>query len=206
MRDAVTFDRQLLSRPSVEVAPLLLGSIIRSGDVAVQVTEVEADLGELDPGSHGFRGRTARNAVMFGEAGHLYTYFTYGMHVCANVVCGEEGTSSGVLLRAGRVVEGVETARLRRTTSKKDRDLARGPARLTVALAITLEHGGSDLASGPVTLEMAAGQADFASGPRTGVSGPGGTDDYPWRFWIPGDDTVSPYKAHVPKRDRSVGG
>ena len=147
-----------------------------------------------DPGSHAFRGPTKRNAVMYGPPGHLYTYFTYGMHVCANIVCSPEGTASAVLLRAGEIVEGVDLARARRTTSKSDADLARGPARLCVALGITLADGGAEL---DLTL---AEPSPFLAGPRTGVSGPGGSDEYPWRFWIPGDPTVSPYKASVPKR------
>jgi DNA-3-methyladenine glycosylase len=138
------FDRAVLRGLAVDVAPLLLGAVVRKGGVAVEVTEVEAYLGDLDPGSHAFRGRTARNAVMFGPAGHLYTYFTYGMHVCANVVCGEEGQASGILLRAGRVVEGLKIARARRSTSKSDDDLARGPARLAVALGITPAVGEGD--------------------------------------------------------------
>jgi DNA-3-methyladenine glycosylase len=194
------FDRSLLEGAATEVAPRLLGAVIRHGEVAVRLTEVEAYLGEHDPGSHAFRGKTARNAVMFGAAGHLYTYFTYGMHVCANVVCGAEGTGTGVLLRAGEVIDGTELARARRTTTRKDTDLAQGPARLAVALGITLEHGGTDLAKGPVLLELADRAVPFQTGPRTGVSGPGGGLEYPWRFWIPGDPTVSPYKAHVPKR------
>jgi DNA-3-methyladenine glycosylase len=194
------FDRALLAQPATEVAPRLLGSVIRHGEVAVRLTEVEAYLGHLDPGSHAFRGQTPRNAVMFGRAGHLYTYFTYGMHVCANVVCGEEGIATAVLLRAGEVVEGVEVARERRTTSRRDTDLAQGPARLAVALGITLEHGGVDLADGPVRLELADAPSVFETGPRTGVAGPGGGHEYPWRYWIPGEPTVSPYKKHVPKR------
>jgi DNA-3-methyladenine glycosylase len=194
------FDRALLERPSIEVAPLLLGSIVHSRGVSVRLTEVEAYLGELDPGSHAFRGLTRRNAVMYGEAGHLYTYFTYGMHVCANVICSPVGIASGVLLRAGEVIDGIDTARERRTTSKVDADLARGPARLAVALGITLGDNGDDLESGAVTLELAAQPAAFLTGPRTGVSGAGGTAEYPWRFWIPGESSVSPYKAHVPKK------
>lgn len=194
------FDRELLERPSTEVAPLLLGALVTVGDVSVRLTEVEAYLGELDPGSHAFRGPTPRNAVMYGEPGHLYTYFTYGMHVCANVVCSPEGIATAVLLRAGEVVAGLETARMRRTTSKNDTDLARGPARLCVALGITLADGGLDLETGRVRLDLPVNPEPFATGPRTGVSGEGGTDIYPWRFWIPGDPTVSPYKRHVPKR------
>jgi DNA-3-methyladenine glycosylase len=191
----VTLD---LSAPSVEVAPRLLGALLHGRGVTVRLTEVEAYLGELDPGSHAFRGQTRRNSVMFGPPGHLYTYFTYGMHVCANVVCSPEGTASAVLLRAGEVVDGLDTARERRTTSKRDADLARGPARLCVALGITLGDDGADLAAGDLRLEAAPHPEPVVStGPRTGVSGAGGTDAYPWRFWIPGDPTVSPYKASV---------
>jgi DNA-3-methyladenine glycosylase len=190
----------MLERPSVEIAPLLLGAIVTSRGVSVRVTEVEAYLGEVDPGSHAFRGETRRNRVMYGEPGHLYTYFTYGMHVCANIVCSPVGVATAVLLRAGEVVDGLELARARRTTSRKDSDLARGPARLVVALGIVLGDDGNDLEAGPVTLELGEPVTSFAHGPRTGVSGEGGSDAYPWRFWIPGDPTVSPYKASVPKK------
>src|SRR3954468_17406117 len=142
-----------LSRPSTEVAPLLLGAIVHGRGVSVRLTEVEAYLGEVDPGSHAFRGQTRRNAVMFGAPGHLYTYFTYGMHVCANVVCSPEGIATAVLLRAGEVVDGVELARERRLTSKRDTDLASGPARLCVALGIELGDDGHDLTRQPIVLE-----------------------------------------------------
>jgi DNA-3-methyladenine glycosylase len=190
----------LLERPSTEVAPLLLGGLITVGDVTLRITEVEAYLGEVDPGSHAFRGPGKRNAVMYGPPGRLYTYFTYGMHVCANVVCSPEGTATAVLLRAGEIVDGTDVARLRRTTSRTDADLARGPARLCVALGITLADGGAGLEGPRIRLELPASPQPFATGPRTGVSGAGGTDEYPWRFWIPGDPTVSPYKAHAPKK------
>lgn len=188
----------IFAAPALEVAPLLLGAQLSKGEVTVRITEVEAYLGELDPGSHAFRGRTKRNAVMFGEPGHLYTYFTYGMHVCANVVCSPEGTASAVLLRAGEVVEGVELARTRRMTSRRDADLAQGPARLVVAMGIDLADGGADLAEPPFHLELRDPVA-YATGPRTGVSGDGGGPDFPWRFWIPGDPTVSPYRAQRPR-------
>lgn len=194
------FDRALLRRPSSEVAPLLLGAIVRKGAVAVRLTEVEAYDGADDPGSHAYRGRTRRNEVMFGEAGHLYTYFSYGMHVCANVVCGSAGVAGGILLRAGEVVEGIAEARARRVTSRTHADLARGPARLALALGITLDDGGCDLATGPVTLALGEPIAGWRSGPRTGVSGAGGGHEFPWRFWIAGDPTVSPYRAHAPRR------
>jgi len=181
------------------VAPSLLGAVLHGRGVSVRLTEVEAYLGDQDPGSHAYRGRTRRNATMFGPAGHLYVYFTYGMHVCANVVCGTEGQATGILLRAGEIVSGLEVARARRVTSKSDADLARGPARLTVALGIRLDDDGARLGEQFVLDPPAEPVAPVATGPRTGVSGPGGSDAYPWRFWIPGDPTVSPYKRHVPK-------
>jgi DNA-3-methyladenine glycosylase len=194
------FDRDALSRPAIEVAPELLGGILTVDNVSLRITEVEAYLGEADPGSHAFRGKGKRNAVMYGPPGHLYTYFTYGMHVCANVVCSPEGVASGLLLRAGEIVEGADVARSRRHSSKSDADLARGPARLCVAMGITLADGGTDLESGRVRLSLPERRASFVTGPRTGVSGKGGSLAFPWRFWIPGDPTVSPYKAHAPKK------
>jgi len=193
-------DRGSLAAPATEVAPLLLGAHLVVGEVVLRITEVEAYLGDTDPGSHSFRGQTKRNSTMFGDAGHLYAYFTYGMHVCANVVCGPPGSPSAVLLRAGEIVAGVDAARRRRTTTKSDVDLARGPARLTVALGIQLSDDGTDLFSGPIRLRLDHEPVPFLQGPRTGVSGPGGSVDYPWRFWIPGNPTVSPYKASAPKR------
>jgi len=194
------FDRQLLRSSPLEVAPRLLGATLTVGDVALRITEVEAYLGVgEDPGSHAFRGRTNRTAVMFGDAGHLYAYFTYGMHVCANIVCSPVGTAGAVLIRAGEVVDGVDVARARRATSKRDTDLAQGPARLAVALGITLADDGADLETGRIRLDLPGHPAPVETGPRTGVSGDGGGTQYPWRYWIPGDPTVSPYKAHVPK-------
>ncbi|HSO16743.1 MAG TPA: DNA-3-methyladenine glycosylase [Arthrobacter sp.] len=197
--------RELLSRDARDVAPLLLGAVLthegRDGAVSVRITEVEAYLGphdslHPDPGSHTFRGATARNAVMFGPAGHLYVYFTYGMHHCANIVCGPDGVASAVLLRAGEIVAGEGLARTRRPTSKSPKDLASGPARLATALGITTADSGRDALQAPFRLELPGAQAaDVSSGPRVGVSGAGGTHDYPWRFWLGGDPTVSRYKA-----------
>jgi DNA-3-methyladenine glycosylase len=118
--------RALLSGPVLDVAPLLLGAVLRTDEVAVRLTEVEAYAGETDPGSHAFRGRTPRTQVMFGPAGHAYVYFTYGMHWCVNVVTGPDGEASAVLLRAGEVVDGLVSARARRP-GVRDRDLCRGP-------------------------------------------------------------------------------
>jgi DNA-3-methyladenine glycosylase len=194
----VSFDRELFARPSVELAPLLLGAVLRHGGVAMRITEVEAYLGDgTDPGSHAFRGRTRRNATMYGPPGHLYAYFSYGMHVCANIVCSPEGEASALLLRGGEVVDGLAEARSRRTTSKADVDLARGPALLTIALGIGLGDDGADLAVPPFDLTLHTGPSPaLLNGPRTGVSGPGGGAEFPWRFWIPGDPTVSPYRRH----------
>jgi len=193
----VPFAPGLLERPSVEVAPLLLGAVLTRGSVSVRLTEVEAYLGEKDPGSHAFRGPTPRTRTMFGPAGHIYAYFSYGMHVCANVVCSTEGEASAVLLRAGEITAGLDEARGRRPTSKTDADLARGPARLTKALGIVLGDDGADLSRAPFDLELPTRRVEFSTGPRTGVSGPGGGADYPWRFWVPGEASVSPYRRHV---------
>ena len=119
-----------LSRQVNEVAPTLLGAVLRHGEVAVRLTEVEAYEGANDPASHAFRGRTPRNAVMFGPPGHLYIYFSYGIHWNANVVCGPDGAASGVLLRAGEVIDGVEVARSRRGRSASTDTPTRGPVRI----------------------------------------------------------------------------
>ena len=191
-------DRTLFDQPAVEVAPFLLGAVLSHAGVSVRLTEVEAYLGGgVDPGSHAFRGQTARNASMYGPSGHLYAYFTYGMHVCANVVCSPVGQASGLLMRAGEVVEGRERARVRRTTSRSDLDLARGPARLAVALGIGLDDDGADLFAEPFGLTLPAHPLPYLTGPRTGVGGEGGIGErFPWRFWIPGEPSVSPYKRH----------
>jgi DNA-3-methyladenine glycosylase len=197
--------RAALAAPPLAVAPRLLGAVLRhrtpEGTVAVRLTEVEAYAGADDPGSHAHRGRTRRNAVMFGPPGHLYVYFTYGMHHCCNVVVGEPGTASAVLLRAGEVGEGLELARARRGRCP-DRDLARGPARLCRALAIDRAHDGADLTSGPLELELGepVPAARVRSGPRVGLRQ---AADHPWRFWVDGEPTVSAYRAAVPLRRRT---
>ncbi|WP_345761357.1 DNA-3-methyladenine glycosylase [Diaminobutyricibacter sp. McL0608] len=196
-----TPSREFFAASALEVGPRLLGAVLThetaEGAVSLRITEVEAYVGDgIDPGSHAFRGRTRRNGVMYGPPGHLYTYFTYGMHVCANVVCSPEGVASAVLLRGGEIVGGEELARERRGLSVPIRDLARGPARLVVAMGIALDDGGADLLVPPFGLRLAEDAVDAASGPRTGVSGAGGGVEFPWRYWIPGDPTVSPYRRH----------
>lgn len=186
-------DLAFLERPVLEAAPLLLGAVVRHDGVAVRITEVEAYDGENDPGSHAGRGSTPRSAVMFGPSGRLYVYLTYGMHFCANVVCGPEGQASAVLLRAGEVVEGVDVARQRRGT-KVERELARGPGRLCSALNIRLKENRTDLLAGPVTLEPGdpVDPSLVSTGPRVGLRL---AADLPWRFWLTGDPTVSAYRA-----------
>jgi DNA-3-methyladenine glycosylase len=201
-------DRAWFGRPALEVAPDLLGAVLArttaDGTVAVRLTEVEAYEGPDDPGSHGYRGRTPRTAVMFGPPGHLYVYFTYGMHWCANIVCGQAGEASAVLLRAGEVIQGTPLARVRRPSARSDRDLARGPARLATALGIGREHNGADLCEQGSALVLSPGRraaGPVLSGPRVGLAQ---AADRPWRFWLAGESTVSPYRAHVPRR-RSAG-
>lgn len=183
-----------------EAARQLLGWRMVADDVAVRLTEVEAysGLGE-DPASHAHNRRTPRNEVMFGPAGRLYAYFTYGMHWCLNVVCGLEGEAAAVLLRAGEVVEGVEQARARRGPVT-DRDLARGPARLAAALGLDGAAYGADLLAldAVVRLEPPAGPVGpIEQGPRVGVTS---AKERPWRFWLAGEPTVSVYRPHTPKR------
>ena len=199
-------DREFFRADATTVAPLLLGGILthrhEEGEVALRITEVEAYLGVgLDPGSHAHRGKGKRNATMFGPPGHLYVYFTYGMHACANVVCSPDGVASAVLLRAGEIVDGEQYARDRRTRTAAAmvprRDLARGPARLSVAMGITLSDNGADALDSRFELRVPYAPCDHLVGPRTGVSGPGGSELYPWRYWLPNEETVSPYRKHV---------
>ena len=131
-------ERSFFAEDVLDVAPALLGTFLTVGPVTVRLTEVEAYAGESDPGSHAFRGPTPRTQVMFGRAGHLYVYFTYGMHWCANVVTGAEGSASAVLLRAGEVVAGEDVAAVRRAGIAR-RDWTRGPARLATTLGLVGE-------------------------------------------------------------------
>ena len=200
--------RDFFARHAVEVAPDLLGCVLEhqtaDGLVAVELTEVEAYEGQSDPASHAYRGKTRRNAVMFGPPGHAYVYFTYGMHFCVNLVCLGEGSASAVLLRAGAVIAGEELARARRRQGKlASRDLARGPARLCQALDIDRELDGADVcaAGSPLRVRAGAGNparsAKIMTGPRVGVSS---AAEIPWRFWFEGEPTVSAYRAYVPRR------
>jgi DNA-3-methyladenine glycosylase len=197
--------RDFYDRPVLEVARDLLGAVVSHAGVAIRLSEVEAYDGALDPASHAYRGPTPRNDVMFGPPGHVYVYFTYGMHFCMNLVCGPPGRASAVLLRAGEVVDGLETAQARRPGARP-RDLARGPARLTLTLAVDRGAGGSDVTNPTGPLQVRAGtpvpEDAVCRGPRVGVSTGA---EVPWRFWIDGDPTVSVYRAHVARKRGSTG-
>lgn len=211
-------ERDRLRRHPAEVAPLLLGAVLISevggSPVVVRLAEVEAyaGVGE-DPGSHAHRRRTERNAAMFGAAGHAYVYFTYGMHWCLNVVAHADGRAGAVLLRAGTVTAGEAVARARRPSARSDRELARGPARLTAALGVDGTLDGVDLLdpTSPLRLTRLGGPPDLGSrdepvgpeqtiriGPRTGVAGDGAAT--PWRFWLEGEPTVSRHRPAAPRR------
>lgn len=205
--DGTPLPRNFFDRPVLEVAPDLLGrTLVRrtaEGTIELRLTEVEAYAGDIDPGSHAFRGRTARNDVMFGPPGHAYVYFTYGMWHCLNLVCGPVGRASGVLLRAGEILSGAEQVRKRRLSARNDKELAKGPARLATGLAVDRALNGTDVCSGhDAPLSILTGTpppSDLVrNGPRTGVGGDGAP--HPWRYWIDGDPTVSPYRAHTPRR------
>jgi DNA-3-methyladenine glycosylase len=193
----------LSARPDV-AARALLGCRIAAHGVTVRLSEVEAysGIGE-DPASHAHRGRTPRTGIMFGPPGFSYIYFTYGMHWCLNIVTSPPGVASGVLLRAGEVIEGQEIARVRRTRSTvpADRDLARGPARLTSAMGLDGSAGETSMldGSGPIRLLprlVTVNSAAIRHGPRVGVTS---AYEREWRFWLDGDPTVSPYRRHQPK-------
>ena len=191
--------RDELAVDVLDAAHALLGTTLvadsADGTVALRLVEVEAYRGADDPASHSYRGRTARNAVMFGPAGHLYVYFVYGMHFCANVVCLTDGVPGAVLLRAGEVIAGHELARQRRPASRRDTALASGPARLTEVLGLRREHNGVDLTDprSPVRLQPGTPVtvAEVSAGPRVGVAA---AAEVPWRFWITGSPAVSQYR------------
>jgi DNA-3-methyladenine glycosylase len=196
----VRVPRGALAADPLDVAPYLLGKLLAHGTRVGRIVEVEAYHGELDPASHAFRGRTARNATMFGRAGLLYVYFSYGMHWCANIVCGEEGVARAVLLRALEPVSGVEemaaarAARRRTGLAPPERDLCRGPGNLTTALGIGKDDDGVDLlsAASPIRL-LDDGTpppigAALAMGPRVGITR---AADVEWRFWVAGSRYVS---------------
>lgn len=155
---AATLDlaRSFYARDPLAVAPDLLNKVLIGPNGSGRIVEVEAYDGANDPGSHAFRGSTPRTETMFGPPGHLYVYFSYGMHWCANVVCREEGSAAAVLIRALAPLDGLEQMRAARPAAKSDRDLCRGPARLCAALGIDGRHKGIDLVSPSAEVRLTA--------------------------------------------------
>lgn len=189
-------ERGFFRRDPHLVAPELIGKLIVStaGDarVVARITETEA-YSDDDPASHTYRGPTPRNAVMFGDPGHLYVYVSYGMHHCANVVSHTDGRSGGVLMRAAAILDGLDTARRRRGNPRNADYLGRGPGCLAQALGLNLAHGGTDLCRpvSAVRILTDGARPQISSGPRVGVRL---AADMPWRFWATGERSVSAYK------------
>jgi DNA-3-methyladenine glycosylase len=179
-----------LTLPAVGLAPLLVGALLTDGGVTVRLTEVEAYAGADDPAAHAFIGPRPRTLHLFGPPGTLYCYLSHGLHTCGNVVCGVEGGGSAVLLRAGRVVAGLDLVRARRP-GIPDAALARGPGNFGRALGWTLADSGRRFTSGDLALEPGTASGTVVAGPRVGVSV---AHRRPWRFWADGDPTVSAYR------------
>ncbi|TFB76449.1 DNA-3-methyladenine glycosylase [Cryobacterium glaciale] len=203
-------DRGFFAREVLDLAPEVLGCILQrtddDGTVSIRITEVEAYAGERDPGAHSYRGMTNRNKTMFGPAGHLYCYFTYGMHHALNLVAGRPGQPYGCLIRAGDVLEGADIARGRRESRPRkvpllDRSLARGPGCVAQCFRASLANDGDDLFGGQWQFFVPDDGVvvPYLTGPRVGVSGPGGSaTNFPWRFWTADASSVSAYKPGRP--------
>jgi DNA-3-methyladenine glycosylase len=178
-----------------------VSSSVGGVEVAIRLTEVEAYEGLDDPASHAFRGPTRRTAVMFGPPGHLYCYFTYGMHWCANIVCEVDGRAAAVLLRAGEVIDGAEVAWARRPAAKSAAELARGPARLATCLALGSEHSGIDLCDPAAAVRLDSMPQRRARGvqvgPRVGIAT---ATERPLRFWLANNPSVSTFRPGGRKR------
>lgn len=194
MHDACTpLPRDFYRRHPTAVAPELLNKILlRDDGRAGRIVEVEAYAGSEDPAAHSFRGRTPRNATMFGEPGHLYVYFTYGMHWGSNAVCGDEGEGAGVLLRALEPLHGLDAMRQLRGAGKRDTDLCSGPGKLSQAMGITRALDGADLTTGDQGIRIVSDGTppprDVVVGPRIGISR---AQDFPWRWHLRGHPHVS---------------
>jgi DNA-3-methyladenine glycosylase len=186
-------ERSFFERDALEVAPDLLGKVLVAGDRAGRIVEVEAYRGHDDPGSHGHRGPTPRTRTMFGPPGHLYVYFSYGMHWCANVVCDEDGTCAAVLVRALAPTDGVAAMFEDRRAARSESDLCSGPAKLCQALGINGDHDGVDLVVAEAGVEIREDSTTvdcFNTSTRIGLAPHKGAD-LPWRFYVAGDPNVS---------------
>ena len=191
--DWTLVERRFYRRHPTAVAPDLLNKILlRRDGRAARIVEVEAYAGSEDPAAVGMRGRTARTASLFGEAGHLYVHFSHGLHWGSNVVCGEPGQGWGVLLRAAEVLRGREAMRAARPKAKSDRDLATGPARLSAAFGIDRAFDGADLVGADRGIALVCDgrppPADPVVGPRIGISR---AVDFPWRWHLANNPHVS---------------
>lgn len=198
-------------RDVLDVAPALLTAVLRrrvaGGAVSLRITEVEAYRGQSDPGSHAFRGKTKRNQTMFGPPGHLYCYFTYGLHHAINIVVGDTDEPQACLIRAGDIVEGAQLARQRREVTGRrrplpDHELARGPGCVAQCFDANRANDGDDLWTGQwrLLVPRVGVVAPYLTGPRVGVSGPGGdAAKFPWRYWREQSASVSRY--HRGRRD-----
>lgn len=195
--------RAFFARSALEVAPELVGVVLwpADGATAARIVETEAYTGD-DPACHAYRGRTARNAPLFGPPGHAYVYRSYGIHWCLNVATGADGVAEGVLLRAAEPLEGLARIRARRGDRVAERDLLRGPGRLTQGLAIDGSMSGRDLCADdtPLRLYDDGAELEVVAGPRVGVSQ---AADRPWRFVAAGSRWVSPYTRNprAPRRE-----
>ncbi|MEM8905346.1 MAG: DNA-3-methyladenine glycosylase [Actinomycetota bacterium] len=185
-------DRELLAGDSVDVAPQLLGKVLRVGPTAGRIVEVEA-YRQDDPASHSHRGRTTRTATMFGRPGLLYVYRSYGIHWCANVVTGAVDEGAAVLIRALEPIDGLDAMRARRPAARRDRDLCAGPGRLTAALGIDGAHDGVDLVAVSSAVELLDDTTPPPAEPtittRVGISV---ATEQPWRWLVPDDPHRSP--------------
>ena len=187
--------RAFYERDPRDVAPELLNKVLVRGARRARIVEVEAYCGGEDPGSHAYRGQTNRNATMFGPPGHLYVYFTYGMHWCANAVCGAVGDGVAVLLRAAAPLDGVDEMWRERAKAKRERDLLSGPAKLCQAYGITGADDGADIVTGRgrdirIVDDGTPPPASPANGVRIGLA-EGKGHEHEWRWWVGGDPNVS---------------
>jgi DNA-3-methyladenine glycosylase len=189
-------DRSFYAQPTVEVARALLGKVLVHGPTAGIIVETEAYPGRDDLASHSARGITARTRVIFGPPGHAYVYLIYGMYTCLNLVAESDGTPGCVLIRAIEPVAGIDLMRERRPAAGKFEDIARGPGRLTMALAITLADYGADVTRGPLVVRAPAapGQIEIQATPRIGIRL---CVERPFRFVVKGNRFVSGMRSQV---------
>jgi DNA-3-methyladenine glycosylase len=186
LEDSLLLNRDFYARPAIEVARDCLGKILVHGKTAGRIVEVEAYLGVDDRAAHAWRGVTDRTRVIFGEPGHAYIYFIYGMYECLNFVAEPAGQAGCILIRALEPVAGIATMRRRRPAAKGIEDLANGPGKLTLAMGITRKLNGGDLTRGPLEVRRLKSEPpiDIEATPRIGITH---CADWPLRFVIAGN-------------------